>query len=174
MSQSTIRTSVLALVLFLCGGAAFGFMFYETTKQGAVLESQVETLAAQQAQESNFIRLQRLTEDTVQERAELSGYFLEQEGDSIDFLSHVERLAPEAGVELQTNSLQSMTDESGDDWIDVSFLISGSEQRVRTFIQVMENLPYVSQIDSIDLTARSQTQWQAQLGMRVRVLAYDE
>lgn len=174
MSQSTIRNIILAFVLIVLGGAVFGFMFLQTTNQGMTLESQVEALAAQRAQESNFIRLQRLTEDTVAERAELSGYFLEKEGDSIDFLSHVERLAPEAGVTLQTNNLESISSQNNESWISVSFSISGSERRVRTFIEVMENLPYVSQIDSIDLTARSQSEWQVQLSMRVRVLAYDQ
>lgn len=174
MSPSTLRTLIIAIVLLVLGGGAFAFMFIETTDQAIVLENQVETLAAQRAQESNYIRLQRLTEDTVSERARLSAYFLEREGDSIDFLSYVERLAPEAGVSLQTNDLESVTDSSGQRWIDVSFSISGSEQRIITFIEILENLPYVARMDSLDLTARSQTQWQAQVGMRVMVLAYEE
>jgi len=120
------------------------------------------------------IRDRRIAEETQEERLQLESYFLLKESDSIDFLNNIESIAPQAGVVLQTSSLDTVVDPSDNSqWIEVDFSFSGSRSRVREFVEVLEELPYVSRMMSLNVTMQNQGQWQAEVTMRVRVLAYD-
>lgn len=174
MSPVTIRNVIISLSALCVAVGVFGFMVYQTGVQGNKLTEQISTLEAQRSQEESFFRLQKTAEETKEERATLQSYFLLNESDSIDFLNNVETLAPAAGVELTTSNLQSVVDAEDDtQWIEVDFSFIGSRQRVRDFIKILEELPYVSRLTSIELALVSQSQWEAKVTVRVRVLAYD-
>ena len=174
MSPSTIRNVLISSVAMLVALGVFGFMVYQTDAQGEKLTEQIATLESQRSQEESYFRLQKTTEETKEERAKLQSYFLLNEGDSIDFLNEVESLAPQAGVSLQTSNLLSVTDETDDSqWVEVNFSFTGSRQRVRDFIEVLEEVPYVSRLMTVELASSGQAQWEAKVTMRIAVLAYD-
>jgi len=174
MSTSTIRNVLFSVVCMLVALAGFIFMVVQTDKQGKQLATQVETLAAQRAQEESFFRLQRIAEETKEERAELQSHFLLNDSDIIDFFTEVESLAPQAGVELGGSSLESIIDDTDStQWVEVDLSFSGSQNRVKDFIKILEQLSYVSRLTSVNIQSQSPTQWQAAVTMRVRVLAYE-
>lgn len=174
MSPSTYKNTIIAIILLLITSIGFGLLVQQTYSQGEKLEEQVATLQTQRAQEESFFRLQRIAEETQEERLQLESYFLLKESDSIDFLNNIESIAPQAGVVLQTSSLDTVVDSSDNSqWIEVDFSFSGSRSRVREFVEVLEELPYVSRMMSLNVTMQNQGQWQAEVTMRVRVLAYD-
>ncbi len=174
MSPSTIRNAIISLISVSLALGVFVFMVYQTGAQGGKLTEQIATLEAQRSQEESYFRLQKIAEETKEERTELQSYFLLNESDSINFLNNVESLAPKAGVTLQTSNLLLVEDAEDDSqWIEVDFAFSGSKQRVSDFIRVLEELPYVSRLTLVELTASRQSQWEANVTMRVRVLAYD-
>jgi hypothetical protein len=87
----------------------------------------------------------------------------------------VERLAPETGVTLETNSLNLVTEpESEKQWVEIGFSFAGSRNRVQNFLTILEELPYVTKIETVNMVASDQAKWQAQIIMRVRVLTYDK
>lgn len=175
MSSGTKRHIIIALILSLVAIGGFGYMFHEISVQGSTLGAQVSALKEEQAQEATFIRLQKIAEDSETDREELSSYFLTRESDSIDFLNLVEGIAPTAGVTLKTSNLETIVDKSdSSSWIEVSFSFTGSRIAVHNFIEILENVPYVSRLMSIDISSRSNTNWQADVVMRVRILGYDE
>jgi len=91
-------------------------------------------------------------------------------------LNMVEQLAPEAGVTLETNSLNLIEGTESEDekqWVEMGFSFEGSRSRVQNFITILEELPYVLKVITVDIVAADQTRWQAQVTMRVRVLNYD-
>jgi hypothetical protein len=55
----------------------------------------------------------------------------------------------------------------------MGFSFEGSRSRVQNFITILEELPYVLKVITVDIVAADQTRWQAQVTMRVRVLNYD-
>ena len=174
MSSSTIRNGIIATVLILIAGSVFGLMVYQVVAEGAQLTEQVAALEAERAQEASYLRLQRQAELTTDERSQLQSHFLQQEGDSVDFLNQVEQLAPTAGVVLETSGLDLLTDPLDEsEWITVTFTFSGSQMAVQRFIKILETLPYVQQVTAVTLTAHSGTNWQAELTMQVRLLTYD-
>jgi hypothetical protein len=174
MSKSTKTTIVVAIAFFVFSLATFSFMVFQVNKQGAQLGEQISTLEAERAQQDSFFRLQRIAEETTSDREQLASHFLASESNSIDFLNLVEELAPQAGVALETNSLDvSEEAESGKKWIEVSFSFSASRSRVENFLKILENLPYVLRIESFRMSQKSGAEWSADVTMRVQVLNYD-
>jgi len=175
MSPSTIRIIVLSLVLFMVAAGAMAFMLLQSQQQGEQLVAQLATLDEQRAQEESYYRLRRIAEESADDRTQLRSYFFSSESESIDFLNTVERLAPEAGVTLKTDSLNLIEDaKDGTQWVEIGFSFEGSRNRVQNFLTVLEELPYVAKIVTVNMTATNQTKWQSQVTMRVRVLTYDE
>jgi hypothetical protein len=175
MSPSTIKITVISVVLFLIAAGGFVFMFIQTQQQGEELVAQLATLNEQRSQEESYFRLRRVAEESVTQREQLSEYFFSSESESIDFLNMVEEIAPAAGVMLETTNLDLIDDtDDGKQWIEIGFLFTGSRSRVQNFLSVLEELPYVNKITKVDMLAADQTKWQARVTMRVRVLNYDE
>ncbi len=174
MSQSTKRTIGIAIILFTLAVSVFGVMVYQVMARGERLVEQIATLEEQQAQEASYYRLQRIAEDSKADRDQVQSYFLQKESDSIDFLNHVESLAPGAGVVLETNELKLLTEDGGANWIQATFSFSGSRFNVQNFIQALETLPYVVQLTNVKMEAQSSMLWQASVVMQVQVLTYDK
>lgn len=175
MSRSTVRHIIFSTVLVVIAAGAFSFMVYQVLLQGEQLTAQVITLEEEESQKSTYRHLLRTSEETAAERAELKSHFLLQESDSIDFLNKVEGMAPRSGVKLQTEGLELIKDEAdGTEWIQVKFTFSGSREQVQNFVQVLETLPYVSRLTTVELESLSATEWKASVTMRVRVLSYDK
>lgn len=174
MSRSTKRNLILSCVLFLLSFGGSAFMLWQVHQQGIELSKQVSTLQAEQAREQAHIQLQRTADETRDDRAQLRQYFLAQESDSIDFLNLVEQSAPQVGVALSTNSLNAVTGANDATWIETSFTFQGERAAVDRFITLLETVPYVSQVMSLQVQARTSTEWQANVVMRIRVLNYDE
>jgi len=173
MSKSTIRNIILSLVLIVTSVAIFGFMAYQITQQGSRLAFQIETLEKERSQEASRLKLKRTADETVSDREQLKSYFLEQESDSIDFLNKVESLAPIVGVKLQTSGLESVVNSADDTkWIQAEFSFSGSRAQIDRFIKILETLPLVLKIKSIEMVTKSNTEWQATVAIQVQVLSY--
>ncbi len=174
MSKRTITNFIIAIIFLCVAGGVFGFMVYRVTNQGVLLQEQIIALQTQQAQESSHLRLQRLADETAAQRASLSQYFLARDSDSIDFLNVVETLAPRLGVALTTSGLNEFVDgETQTKWINISFTFLGGEQEVKSFLKVLETLPYVLRVISAEVEAKSPTQWQVDVTMQVQVLSYE-
>jgi hypothetical protein len=176
MSQKTIRNLIISSVLLLIALGALGFVVYKINAQGHLLREQVKTIGVEQAQKDSFYRLQRSSEDSAADREKLGSYFLLDESDSIDLLTRIESLAPQAGVTLKEfEGLQTIEDKTTNShWIEVKIFFSGEEMRVRRFVEVLEQLPYLLEITSLELSSQSSTLWQANVTLRVSVLTYDK
>lgn len=175
MSPSTIKITTISVALFVVAAGAFAFMWSQAQHKGEELVSQLETLSEQRAQEESYFRLKRVAEESADDREQISSYFFSKESESIDFLNMVEKLAPEAGVTLETTSLNLVEDKDDNkQWVEIGFLFDGTRTKVQNFLFVLEELPYVSKITKVDMIAADRTKWQARVTMRVRVLNYDE
>ena len=168
MSRLTIKHFVISTALLLFTISLCVLAVYKIMANAQTLKQQVTVLAAEQAQENSYYRLQKINEDSKGEREHLGTYFLRQSSDSIDFLNKVEELAPRAGVDLKTEMLEDIADKNtGTKWINVKFSFSGTQTDVERFVEILERLPYFSQVTAVSLKARSLDNWQAQVTMRV-------
>lgn len=175
MSKSTKNIVLISVIIFIVAAVSLGAMAYQVNEQGNQLASHVATLQAESAQVESYNRLKKISEETTQDRKQLQSYFLEKESNSIDFLNMVESLAPQAGVQLNTEGLDVLdSDGSGAKWIEVSFVFSASRERVQNFVKVLETLPYVLRLTSVEMDGMSASEWEARVTMQVQILDYDK
>jgi hypothetical protein len=87
-------------------------------------------------------------------------------------LNYIERLATERGITLETINPKEIEVE-GKTFLSVEYSLEGSLGQVEEFIQLLENIPYVSQLTAVDLERRSSVVWQADIIINVAVLTYE-
>jgi len=172
MNTHTKRLAILAGVLFITAVVAVVFFVREINAQSVKLSEQITAIQTDRAQQTVFTRIQRTSNETADTREALQSYFLQSQSDSIDFLNFIESQAAISGVELLTNSPTEVTQE-GATFLSVGYNLTGSLNRVENFIQQLENLPYVSQLESLSLAQRAGSTWEANVVITVNVLNYE-
>lgn len=175
MINTTKKILVIALFLIFASALVFVFMVYQVIEHGEQLTNQTVLLNKENAQADSYAYMHKLSLETVDERDFLKSYFLEKEGSSIDFLNYVETLAKETSIDLKTSELDTV-DSKGDEpkWIETTFSIEASREKIQQFIKILETVPYVSRITDIKMSSKVGDEWKASVTMRVMVLGYDE
>ena len=111
MSSATIRNFIIAcLVLFIAAGA-FGYILYMSISQQHSLNEALTAITKREAQEVAYVNAKRTAQESEEDRKLLDAMFIEEESDSIEFLTDVETSAKIVGINLQTNSLEVVEDK---------------------------------------------------------------
>ncbi len=170
MSKKSLRIFIISVLLLAVALAAFVFSVYVIRHSEAKLSAQLEALAKERQQQEHYFEIEKLHETSAADRTSLDRYLLTSEGGSIDILTQIETLAPQAGVVLETKNLQKVNEkETKTDWIEVTFAFSGDRASVERFVSVLETLPYVSHITNLSLSARASNNWEAVTTFRIRL-----
>ena len=102
--------------------------------------------------EREYKRLQELLEKTETERALLERHVIAGENGTVSFLSLIDEVADELGVELSTEALKvETTDEPGFDELVVEFSFKGQESQIIRLVKMFETLPYHSRLTALEL-----------------------
>ena len=173
ITQKTKRVALISGVLFLVVCAVVAWSVRVIIVESRVLSEQVAALEVDRSQQSALSRLQKLTQDTAPEREELRSYFLASQSDSIDFLNYVETLANNRGLSLVTIDPKEIK-LANETFLAVGYELEGSLGQVESFIELLEAIPYVSQLQSVRLRQQSAVLWQADVTIAVRVLTYEQ
>ena len=173
MSSATIRNFIIAcLVLFIAAGA-FGYILYMSISQQHTLNEALTAITKREAQEVAYVNAKRTAQESEEDRKLLDAMFIEEESDSIEFLTDVETSAKIVGINLQTNSLEVVEDKKTKaKALTVGFTFDGSRAAVEEFIEALEQLGFIAEIQSFSLAARSSTNWQAQVTVVVNLQDY--
>jgi hypothetical protein len=172
MNAHTKRLAVIAAVLFIIAVVAVVFFVREINKQSVHLSEQIAAIEIDRAQQAVFNRIKRTNVETAETRQELQSYYLLSQSDSIDFLNFIESQAAISGVELLTN-LPTEVVEDGTTYLSVSYVFLGSLNRLENFVKQLENIPYVSQLESLSLVQQTGSIWEAKVEITVNVLNYE-
>ena len=142
---------VLTLAYFIVASVGLGWVGYEVNQVGNELENYVTVIANKSAQEQKYAELSDLVEKTEIERKTLEKYVLTEEK-TITFLSEIEKIGVEQGVTLITNSLKVVENPDTYNQLTVNFSVEGDEKLVFRMMQILESVPYHSEISTLVLT----------------------
>ncbi len=151
----TKRAKKVLTITALCAcvsGGVFGGAFWYVAKQGDVLQERAQAVADNATQAQTYQALERLLEESVDERNQLQTYIL-NESATIDFLSDIETIAAQSGVVITTDTL-TVTEATNFDTLLVQFTLEGETSDVAAVIQILETLPYKSHVDSLTIATR--------------------
>jgi len=172
MNKRTKKLAVVAAILFALVVVAVLMFVRQIYIQSDKLSQQITAIQTDRAQQTVFTRIERTSKETEPVRETLQSYYLQSQSDSIDFLNFIEAQADLAGIELETNSPTEVV-RDGATYLSVEYEYTGSRSRVETFTKQLENVPYVSQLQSLNMTQLSGNSWQATVTIEVHVLNYE-
>lgn len=172
MSKQKVQLILATVVLFLVSSAVTILFVREILQQSQLLQKQISELQRDQAQQTRLSQIKRLVEDTAADRQQIYAHYLQSQSDSIDFLNYVETLAAKAGVELQTNRATEIERDNAQ-LLAVDYTISGSQLGVEGFIKMLEIIPFVSEVPSMQLSKRTAVVWEATATIEVFILDYE-
>lgn len=144
-----IGSSLLALISIILLATLVYFVFSE----GKKLMAQQQLMANQEVQTQSYVALEKLLSISAEQRTAMHTYVL-TEDETIEFLSNIERIAPEQGVELITGSL-NVASSSAFSLLKVQYSIKGETTAVERMLAILETLPYASSLTSLDITRGS-------------------
>lgn len=150
ITKKTKTYSFLSLLFFIVAFSAYILLWQQVRNEGEKLLERSKEIADFNAREQTYRDLKKLVDSTKTDRDELNTYFLTEEK-TIDFLSTIEKIAGEQGVDLVTDSLKV---EEGTDLFDtlvISYSVEGVPERVNAILLILETLPYHASVSNVFL-----------------------
>ena len=164
-------TLSFVLFVFALGSVLAAWTYVIST--GENLLQKTKEVADYNVRTQTYATLSQLVEQTKQERKELASYVL-TEKKIIDFLTEIEKVAVEQGVELTTNSVQKNVQEGLFDEAVISFLIEGTDEYVKNMLHIFETLPYHGYVSKLSLVKNEDDRTvDANIDLTVSLLNYD-
>ncbi len=160
MNSRTKKILIVSIITLVISVSACLVLAYQIDVQGKKLKEYVQLLTEQGAQEASYIRINRLVQETKQEREDITKAFFKDESESIGFLSDIESLAAAIGLELTTDELNKVTAEDKSEYIKMTFVYSGEKELVLKFTQLLEHIPYHSLVQNLRLQEVDNTTWE--------------
>lgn len=167
--------SIATFVLTVAGAVWF---YHLVSLQLTEYTEQVQLLVDAEAVDQTTAALANDLEASVTERAELENYILDVV-QIAQFLETVERYAAQKNLTIASNSLRTQepdtVDASAVATVAVPYVLQGERSAVIEFLELMETLPYHSQIQSVRLrsTGANATELEADVTVVISYLNND-
>ena len=166
-----INTKIIATiggVLLLASVGACVLFFYTVTEQRVLLQNKVSERAIAKARHSSLTELTKTLEDTKSARESLISRILSENG-VVDFLTLIESIEKEQGVQIKTDSLTVEPISEVFEKLVINISVSGSYASVVQVLKLLEHLPYQSSIrkTSIGREERSTDVWKGMFEISV-------
>ena len=187
--KNTYIIGIVAVIYVLVAAACLAWVLHAVSISGALLTERISVIETNSVREKANKDLTALLESTKQEREVIDGYLLTEDKTS-SFLTDMEYIAHSQGVTLTTNSLEvvkplkkavATSSASTTAPVDVqfnplfqqlavSFAVEGSEMGVKKMLQVIENLPYHSQVTAFSLNRQSVSAAKGTISLNITLL----
>lgn len=174
-TAKTFKILIAATVTFVLVIGGLLVVTWQINKLGGELVKNTKLIKRQQELAEEHGRLSTLLAETTEERAALSQLVLSRaDNEVVTFLSYLDSLAEQMGVEMQTDTLTIEEDDDSDfDTLELQVLLDGSEDRVFYMLKLLENLPYHSSLSDITF-ARPETDNSAKATLTLSVTVRSE
>jgi len=173
----TNQYALLSLIFFTGSVAVAGLTFYLIDKEGEELKRQMEVIGKDKLMQEQYYSLQEILNQTKSEHTELANYLLTKDN-TINFLNEIETMARDMGLKLTTDSLAvSALPNPQFEAIDLRIRVEGERTTLLAFLSVLENLPYFSRINELNLNAVKGSDgaiWSASVSLMVGLHAHGE
>ena len=168
MKQSKTRLlAIISLIFFVVSVGVLSWFVYQIIYAGDQLTQRVEAIAVMNANLKTNAELEVLIEETKEERMTLADLILTEQGTSV-FLTEIEGVAQQIGVELSTRSLDVIErEEETYNVLSLQLQIEGAHQQVLRMLEILEVLPYHSSMQTLRIIQEEGKQTQAEVGLMV-------
>jgi len=137
----------ISITLLLLFSLAFIFLYKEINNNNQKTQQATINLQTERRQRDEIISLDQTLQKIASDRILLENHFIKS-SDVVPFLNIIEKLAKEAGVSAQINSVNAKTDNTE---LTVELKASGRFEAIYKFLTLLENSPYVLDFLSMDM-----------------------
>ena len=169
MTKNRLQYSVIAALICIVSIVLFIMGAIQISNQAAQLEQQLIAVNDDRAGEQRLLDLKRTISDSAAEREQLAGYFLESKSESIDFLNYIDTLARDRRITLVTDGASELTRQERQ-YLQAEYTASGALVEVESFITLLENIPFASEVTSVTLNRQTAGSWSASITVQVAIL----
>lgn len=166
--HKTKFTFSVALVYLLVASLTLWLISSQVTKAGETLESRVAVIANKLAQEQKYSELVELVEKSIPTREALDEFVL-TEDKTIDFLAEIESIGKRQGVTFETSALEVVEQPGLFNILVIRFVVTGNEARVFKMLEILETLPYHSELRDLSLDNSSDGDSQSVMNVTLAV-----
>lgn len=169
-NSRTKKIFIFSLLILSITISIFGFLVYKIHTQGNQLEDYLVVINERNAQESSFIKVRKLIQETEEDRNVVNSAFFKDESESINFLGDIEKMAKASSIQLTTESLDKTIDtDKVTEYIKIVFIFKGKKTDVLNFTKLLETVPYHSWVESLDLSKDSNNIWEGRLTLFITI-----
>ena len=137
----------ISVAVLLLGSFAFIFLYQKINDNNQKTQQSTISLQTEARRRDDIASLDRVLQKIVPDRTLLESHFIKS-SDVVPFLNMIEKLAKEAGVSSQIDSVDTKVDNSG---LIVNLKASGRFEAIYKFLTLLENSPYVLDFASMDI-----------------------
>lgn len=150
--KTTRKLLIVSLFFLALSSLLAGYLWFYLEDRGEKLLSDLQAVHDRDELEREYKRLQELLAETETERALLEQYVISGEKGTVSFLSLIDEISAELGIDFSTEELAVLTtEEAGFDSLLVEFSFKGSEAKINRLVKILENLPYHSHLTTLEL-----------------------
>lgn len=137
----------VSFILLLFFSFAFVFLYQKINDNNKEIQQDAVNLQTEARRRDNLASLNRSLQKNAPNRALLENHFVKS-SDIVPFLNMIEKLASEAGVSSQIDSIDTKADNSE---LTIGLKASGSFEVIYKFLTLLENSPYELYFISMDM-----------------------
>lgn len=150
--NTTNKLLTISLICLGLSGSLVAYLWFYLEDRGTKLQADLQTVHDRDELEREYKRLQELLEETETERTELERHVIVGEPGTVSFLSLIDEVAVELGIELSTDELKVVTtNETGFDELLIKFSFKGQEPQIIRLVKMFETLPYHGRLTTLNL-----------------------
>ncbi len=152
-SSNSFKLSIVSFSLLAVSVAGSYFVWQKVEQRGQELVTNLQSIRDREKIDDAYNTLRNDVDATAALRDELFSYVLSGEADTVEFLSTLDQVANEIGVELSTKNLEVVKgkDENFSDLV-INIYVKGSESGVFATLKALEHLPYQSSVNGLTLS----------------------
>jgi len=174
--SKTNQYALFSLLFFVASVGVSGFTYHLIDKEGSKLETQMRIVGENKLLQEQYNSLLIAVDESKFEYEELNSYML-TEDKTINFLSEIETLASDMGLQFSTDSLEVVPLPNPQfKSINLALKATGKRDDMVGFLTILETLPYYSRIDDLTFSEVSKggATWTSKISLMVGLHTYDK
>lgn len=141
-------------IIFLLTTSFFVLMFLEVEKIKIETDNLNQKIIEEKKASDSFNSLVRTVENIKENSEKISKFFIKKE-EVVNFLDKIESLASDTNTQISIQSVTEKKIPEGGSLISVGISAQGTYSNVNYLIRMLEELPYQTEIQSVNLSKQT-------------------
>ena len=160
------KNNILILLAVILAVAVWVFMVWLVNKEATLLHQTIKAVEEIDTKRENLVTVKKNVDSVRNEAQVLNSYFFSAD-EVVSFIERFEALKNKLAVSFEVEEIKE-----GENVLDLSFRVVGTESQVITFIETVEDFPFALKFNQVLVKELGQTEegvagWQGDVSLSV-------